>query len=140
MTDPSHLRIGDHVPMLLCNDTQKSIRFYRDILGFEVIDRMDDVGNTGWASLQRGPNRIMLASPSYLKSPGTKADGSLDSDVLHYFHCDDVVGIRAHLVASGIDVSNLFVRFYGKKEIEFRDPDGRVLIFGEDTTEEPTPE
>ncbi|MYD43408.1 MAG: VOC family protein, partial [Gammaproteobacteria bacterium] len=49
--------------MLICNDTQVSIRFYCDVLGFEIIDRMDDVGLTGWASLQRGANRIMLSSP-----------------------------------------------------------------------------
>ena len=140
MSDSGTLKIGDHVPMLICNDVQKSLAFYRDLLGFEVVDRMDDVGLTGWASLDRGSNKLMLSSPSYIKAPKTKADGSLDSDVVHYFHCQDVIGIRQHLISGGIDVSEFFVRFYGKKEIELLDPDGRTLIFGEDTDEEPTPE
>lgn len=126
--------------MLLCRDVQKSIEFYRDLLGFEVVDRMDDVGRTGWASLTRGANRVMLSSPSYLPIPEPNADGKLDSDVVHYFHCEDVVGIREHLVNADVDVSPFFVRFYQKKEIEFFDPDGRMLIFGEDTDEPPTPE
>lgn len=82
----------------------------------------------------------MLTSASYLKAPQQNADGTLDSDVIHYFHCEDVVGIRAHLERAGISVSDFYVRFYGKKEIEFPDPDGRLLIFGEDTDEDPTPE
>lgn len=140
MAEASKLRIGEHVPMLVCADVQVSIRFYRDLLGFEVADRMDDVGLTGWASLTRGRSRIMLTSASYLKAPKKNLDGSLDSDVIHYFHCEDVVGIREHLENAGISVSDFYVRFYGKKEIEFPDPDGRLLIFGEDTDEEPTPE
>ena len=140
MSDGQRLRIGEHVPMLVCADVQASIRFYRDILGFEIADRMDDVGLTGWASLTRGPNRIMLTSASYLKAPEKNTDGSLHSDVIHYFHCEDVVGIHTHLKNAGVSVSEFFVRFYQKKEIEFRDPDGRLLIFGEDTDEEPTPE
>lgn len=126
------------MPMLVCNDVQVSIAFYRDVLGFEVIDRMDDVGLTGWASLERGANRLMLSSPSYWEPPEKNADGELASDVMHYFHCLDVAGIREHLLAADVEVSEFFVRFYGKKEIEFRDPDGRLLIFGEDTDEEPT--
>ena len=126
--------------MLVCTDVQASIKFYCDLLGFEVADRMDDVGLTGWASLTRGTNRIMLTSASYLKAPEKNEDGSLDSDVIHYFHCEDVVGIHSHLKNAGISVSDFYVRFYRKKEIEFFDPDGRLLIFGEDTEEEPTPE
>ena len=140
MSEGQRLRIGEHVPMLVCGDVQASIRFYRDILGFQIADRMDDVGLTGWASLTRGSNRIMLTSASYLKTPEKNDDGGLDSDVIHYFHCEDVAGIRTHLQNAGVKVSDFYVRFYEKKEIEFRDPDGRLLIFGEDTDEEPTPE
>ena len=140
MADASRLRIGEHVPMLVCADVQASIQFYRDILGFRIADRMDDVGLTGWASLTRGRNRIMLTSASYLPAPKKNTDGRLDSDVIHYFHCEDVIDIRTHLQNAGVSVSEFFVRFYGKKEIEFLDPDGRMLIFSEDTDEEPTPE
>lgn len=126
--------------MLICSDVQRSISFYSDVLGFEVVDRMDDVGLTGWASMRRGSNRLMLASPSYVPMPIRNEEGSLKSDVLHYFHCENLEQIRRHLVAKQVEVSPFVVRFYGKKEIEFRDPDGRTLVFGEDTDDEPTPE
>ena len=45
--------------MLICDDTQESIRFYTEVLGFTVTGRMDDVGKSGWASLNQGAEHAM---------------------------------------------------------------------------------
>lgn len=126
--------------MLVCCDVQQSIAFFQDILGFEILERLDDIGLSGWASLRCGSSRIMLTSASYLKPSTFEQPEKPESDVVHYFHCDDVVKLRKHLVSRNVNVSDYFVRFYGKKEIELLDPDGRLLIFGSDTDELPTPE
>ena len=42
--------------------------------------------------------------------------------------------------AKGHEVSDLAVRFYGMKEFELLDPDGHVLVFGQETDEPVTPE
>ena len=135
MSSPS---ITELVPMMICKDVQATIKFYQEVLGFEVRDRMDDVGTSGWASLERGAVRLMLASPSYVPTP-KPIEGQL-SEVLFYFYTDDVVGLRAHIVECGHQVSDFAVRFYQMKEIELTDPEGHVLIFGQDTDEPPTPE
>lgn len=137
MTDgPSFTNL---VSMLICNDVQKSIQFYVDVLGFRVTGRMDDVGNTGWASLDNGTISLMLASPSYYSAPQQQGSEPL-TDTLHYFYTDDVVSLKYLIETKGVQVSNCVVRFYGMKEIEVQDPDGRLLIFGQDTDEPPTPE
>ena len=59
----------DMVVMLICDDVQKSIEFYTNVLGFSVTNRMDTVGRTGWASLSNGGTRLMLASPDYIPEP-----------------------------------------------------------------------
>ncbi len=135
MSSPS---ITELVPMMICKDVQATIEFYRDVLGFEVRERMDDVGTSGWASLERGAVRLMLASPSYIPAP-KPLEGQL-SEVLFYFYTDDVVGLRDHIVQRDYPVSDFAVRFYQMKEIELTDPEGHVLIFGQDTDEPPTPE
>lgn len=124
--------------MLICKDVQATIDFYCNVLGFEVRDRMDDVGASGWASLNRGSVGIMLASPTYIPSPHPK-NGQL-SEVLFYFYTEDVVDLRNHIVQKGYPVSDFAVRFYQMKEIELTDPEGHILIFGQDTDEPPTPE
>lgn len=135
MASPS---ITELVPMMICKDVQATIKFYQDILGFEISERMDDVGTSGWASLERGTVRLMLASPSYIPAP-KPVQGQL-SEVLFYFYTEDVVELRKHIVQQGYPVGDFAVRFYQMKEIELTDPEGHVLIFGQDTDEPPTPE
>ncbi|MFQ5630809.1 MAG: VOC family protein [bacterium] len=71
-------------PILICKDVQSSIKFYCDILGFEVEDRMDDVGKTGWAMLKNGEVQLMLGSPHYHPEP-RKTDGKYPQAVYYFY-------------------------------------------------------
>lgn len=129
--------LDDLVPMLICDDVQESIRFYTDALGFKVTDRMDDVGKSGWATLVHLSARLMLASPHHAPEP-LKVDDRYPQ-VVFYFYPEDVVALRESILAKGYKASELAVRFYGMKEFEMVDPSGHVLLFGQETDEEPTP-
>ncbi len=131
-------KLNDLIPILICEDVQKSIDFYCRILDFEVADRMDDVGKTGWACLRNGRVQLMLGSPTYLPEP-KKTDGKYPQAV-YYFYPEDVAALRDSIIAKNEEVSELQVRFYGMKEFEMLDPDGHMLLFGQDTDEAPTPE
>ena len=131
-------KLKDLIPILICEDVQKSITFYCDFLGFEVVDRMDDVGKTGWASLLNGDVQIMLGSASYLPEP-KKTDGKYPQ-VQYYLYPEDVVAMRESILAKNYPVSDLAVWFYGMKEFELTDPDGHMIVFGQETDEPPTPE
>ena len=126
----------DLVPMLICDDTQESIRFYTEVLGFGVSGRMDDVGKTGWASLNQGKTQIMLASPDYFPT-AVKVDGRYPQMVL-YFYPDDVEQLHQSVAENGWESTDLIVRFYGMKEFEVIDPSGHILVFGQETDDEPT--
>jgi len=96
---------------------------------------MDDIGRSGFASIRNGRVQLMLASPTYVPRAAA-TDGRLTS--AHYcFYLDDVVAFRAAASAAGHPVSDLVVRFYGLKECEVVDPDGHVLVFGQETSEPP---
>lgn len=118
------------VPMLICDDTQESIRFYSDVLGFEVTDRMDNVGKSGWAALCLGKTRLMLASPDFLPTP-QKTDGRF-SQAMYYFYPENVEELHTNIQGKGHEVSDLTERFYGMKEFEMVDPSGHVLVFGQE--------
>ena len=126
------------VPMLMCEDTQASIRFYTEVLGFKVEDRMDDVGSSGWAFLGRGRTRIMLASPTDIPA-GVKVGGRFPQS-LYYIYVSDAAALRASIVAKGVTASELTERFYRMREFEIVDPEGHVLVFGEDIDPPPTVE
>jgi len=100
--------------------------------------RMDDIGKSGWASLNHGPVQIMLASPQQAETP-VKVNGRYPQLTL-YFYPQDIVALHASVRAKGYDASDLVVRFYGMKEFETVDPSGHVLVFGEETDDAPNAE
>ena len=129
-------RASGLVPMLICEDVQETLAFYTDVLGFEIRDRMDDVGRSGWASLQSGGARLMLASPTYI--PVAPLVDGRHPQALQYVYVDDVAALHRSVTGAGWPATDLVVRFYGMKEFEATDPAGHVLVFGEDTDEAPT--
>ena len=92
--------LKDMVPMLICDDVQASIRFYTEVFGFNVTDRMDDIGNSGWASLNHGPVQIMLASPSYVPK-AVKVDGRYPQLML-YFYPENIEQLQAAETNKGV--------------------------------------
>ena len=129
-------RASGLVPMLICEDVQETLAFYTDVLGFEVRDRMDDVGRSGWASLQWGGARLMLASPTYI--PVAPLVDGRNPQALHYVYVDDVAALHRSITRAGWPATDLVVRFYGMQEFETTDPAGHVLVFGQDTDAAPT--
>jgi len=124
-------RLDNLVSMLMCDDVPASIAFYADVLGFEVKNRMDEVGKSGWAYLTHGGIDLMLASPTYVPE-SVKVDGRYPQHHL-YFYTPDVAALRSVVVGNGHEATELVQRFYGMLEFEMVDPSGHVLVFGQDT-------
>ena len=67
--DMNKIKFKDYTTMLVCKDVPASVEFYKNILGFEIINKDDDIGKSGWAVLRNGNIDIMLASPAFLPEP-----------------------------------------------------------------------
>jgi len=133
------LGFSSMTPMLVCNDVGESARFYSEVLGFEILSFDNSIGNSGFASLKLDSIHLMLCSPSYYDAPQAK-NGKPLTDTVFYYYTDDVVHLKQQIDAKGVQCTDFKVRFYGLKEIEIQDPDGRILIIGQETNEPPTPE
>ena len=125
------LLLKDMVAMLICDDVQASIQFYTEVLGFTVVDRMDTVGKSGWASLNHGRIQLMLASPDYIPEP-QKSSGRY-SQAMYYFYPEDLDAIHANVRNNGLEATEIVARFYGMREFEMLDPSGHVLVFGQES-------
>ena len=115
-------------------DMPASLRFYRDVLGFEVIetshpgagDRVD------WCYMKLGKADLMLNTayeePERPLAPDkTRTDAHADTCL--YFGCPDVDGAYRHLRAKGIKANEPVVTRYGMKQVYVSDPDGYLLCF-----------
>ena len=120
----------DHV-VLRVADVERAIGFYRDVLGFPVERRLEELG---LVQLRAGESLIDLVD---VDSPlGRAGGGPVDPDARNVDHFALSLGrfdedtIRAHLDREGVDASDTGRR-YGAEgfgpSIYIRDPDGNTV-------------
>ena len=120
-------------PVLAVNNIDDTIRFYRDLLGFECVNQMD-----GWAALQRDQVELMISLPN-AHEPFEKP--TLTGSI--YFNTTDVDALWEQIKDKASVVYPIENFFYGMREFAIRDNNGYILQFGQeiiDPAQIPTPE
>ena len=127
-------------PIVGVSDVDRSVAFYES-LGFATHNTIQWEGRTGWAWLERNEVPLMLNLGHTHDDEGN----TLPIDHAHghrecvlYFGVEDVAGLRDELIGRGHAPSELEVTSYQMKETSVNDPDGYLIIFGENTDEAPT--
>ncbi|HYA63849.1 MAG TPA: VOC family protein [Candidatus Sulfotelmatobacter sp.] len=130
------LDIQGLAPLFQVFDMPASIRFYRDLLGFELIqtskplsEQADDVN---WAMLRLNGTTLMLNTAyehEYRPAAPDPARIAAHADSSLYFGCPDVDRAYRQLLALGIDVKEPVIAPYGMKQLNVTDPDGYHLCF-----------
>jgi catechol 2,3-dioxygenase-like lactoylglutathione lyase family enzyme len=122
--------------LLAVSDTARSIRFYRDVLGFEVRET-SAAAAAPVAEARWGPARIELR----------KGDETLDSTgaprprgaAILFLETDNVAAMREAIIARGGRPSELErVNGIKMRVFQLQDPDGHTLWFGQ-SFQEPEP-
>jgi len=115
-------------------DMPTSIRFYRDVLGFEIVQTTTprDGDQFDWGLLRLNQTEVMLNTPyEEDERPATPDPARITAhrDTCLYFGCPDVDGAYQHLRAHGINVEEPQIAPWGSKQLYLRDPDGYQLCF-----------
>jgi uncharacterized glyoxalase superfamily protein PhnB len=123
-------------PLLQVFDMPNSIRFYRDLLGFQVITTSpvlsDDQDDVNWAMLRKNGSPVMLNTAYEPESrPAAPEPGRFagHSDTCLYFGCPDVDGAYAYLRSRGLEVPEPKIAPYGMKQLYITDPDQYSICF-----------
>jgi glyoxylase I family protein len=128
------VEIKGMTPLLQVFDMATSLKFYCDVLGFEIITTDDNTTapNHNWVWLRLNGTDLMLNTAyEYDERPSSADQRRLAShhDTGLFFAAPNVDAVYAHLRANGIDVKEPKVARYGMKQIYLRDPDGFGLCF-----------
>jgi glyoxylase I family protein len=129
------MEIRGMAPLLAVFDMPASLRFYRDVLGFQVVEtsrpsRADD--QVRWALLRHGGVELMLNSAygDGQRPPAPDpARVAAHRDTALFFGCQDLDAAYTHLRAHGADPEPPFTQGYGMRQLYVRDPDGYTLCF-----------
>lgn len=125
-TAPFQLGKIGHVALYV-SDIERSTRFYRDVLGFQVSDIYeDDMVAGGAVFLRCNPDHHGVAL--FKATEATQAGAGLHHIAFEVPTLDDVVRARAHLRKHDVPID-----FDGRRRagvqiaVEFRDPDNHRL-------------
>jgi glyoxylase I family protein len=127
-----HLESG--IPLFFVYDVPTAVAFYRDILGFEIINTSKPFSEAkddfGWCLMRLGPVELMLnnAYEDNIRPPAPDPDRiRAHADIILYMMCRELDAAYALLCAAGIDANPPKVAYYGLRQVNFKDPDGYGL-------------
>jgi glyoxylase I family protein len=118
--------------LLQVYDMPASLRFYRDVLGFEVIQSSQPGDQADWIWLRLEGAELMLNTAYEAHDRPATPDPSRatsHADTGLFFDCPDVDAAYRHLRSHGVEVNPPKIAPYGMKQLYVRDPDGYSLCF-----------
>ena len=119
-------------PLLHVYDMPTAVRFYRELLGFELVNASNDGEEFDWCLLARSGAEIMLNTMYEAEHRPSQQDArrtAAHSDTGLYFACRELDSAYEHLRANGLRVDPPRVAPYGMRQLYFSDPDGYVICF-----------
>jgi len=119
-------KLTELVPMLETDDMEETIHFYTTVLGFTVVEILDDEDEKPvWVSLMHGLVEIMFKIPNAVMSYGQiLLTGNL------YMHASDPDAVWLQVKDAATVVYPLQNFPYGMREFAIQDNNGYVLTFG----------
>lgn len=136
VTSPTGIEVQGLAPLLGVFDMPRSIRFYRDVLGFKIAGSSgplsDDPDDVNWVMLRLNGTTVMLNTaydPDDVPDQPEAGRWSGHQDTCLYFGCPDVEAAYAFLLSRGLELEPPKVAWYGMKQLYLKDPDGFSLCF-----------
>ena len=119
-------------PNLMVEDVQKTLSFYRDVLGFEVTMTLPDSAPFDFAIVRRDGVELMFQSRASLSENVPALTGSpIGASQTLYIEVTDLQDLYEQLHDRVEFVVDLHTTFYGTQEFYFRDINGYILSFSE---------
>jgi len=139
-TNPSQkekpMKFNKITPNLVVADMEKSLKFYRDVLGFSVSQTVPDKAPFIFAWMKRVDADIFLNAnmPPQPGEPDLYAGKPVGGGTLSlYLVMEGIDDLYAKVQQEKVPiVVKMHKQFYGMKEFAVHDPDGYLLIFAEE--------
>jgi uncharacterized glyoxalase superfamily protein PhnB len=120
-------------PNLVVADMERSVAFYRDVIGLEVIRTVPDQAPFDFAWMQRGGVDVFLnAIEAVRKESPALAERPLGGSLTLYFVVEGVDALFASIRDRATVVMTPTTQPYGMREFAVKDPDGYYLTFAQE--------
>lgn len=126
------LTIQGMAPLLHVFDMPTSLNFYRDKIGFEVVQTSGQDDNAGWVMLKLNDVVLMLNTQyedEFRPKDSDPVRKEHHEDTILYFGCPDVQAAYKYFLSKGLEVKPPYKTGYGYNSVDLTDPDGFLLCF-----------
>jgi glyoxylase I family protein len=128
------IHVEGMTPLLEVFDIATSLRFYREVLGFQIVttDANTKAPDHDWVWLRLQDVDLMLNTAyEYEQRPAAPDPKRVAAhhDTCLYFGAPDVEAVYADLRQKGLNLKSPKVAPYGMKQLYLTDPDGYNLCF-----------
>jgi catechol 2,3-dioxygenase-like lactoylglutathione lyase family enzyme len=125
------MTFADVTPNLVVSSIDRSLAFYRDVLGFAPVTTVPDQAPYAFAWLQRDTVNVFLNSEAAAEMKTAAGTGMLFITLEAPDRDAGVDGLFASVKDRAPVVMPLTDQFYGMREFSIKDPDGYVLTFAQ---------
>jgi len=115
-------------PNLKVESIDNSLKFYRDILGFEIV-MANPEKDPIWVMLKRGSAEIMLQQSDSIDEDYPMLKGKRSGALTFYVMTESAPQLYEKIHLSAEVVKPLALSFYGRNEFAVKDPDGFIFTF-----------
>ena len=122
------------VPNILVANVDRSLTFYRDVLGFSPIMTNPPQPPLMWAMIRRDSATLMLQDRSLLEEIPQLKDRPIGGSLTFYSHVGGLKELYDSFDGKVAIVMPWKTTFYGMNEFGIQDPDGYVHVFAEQAT------
>ncbi|OLT55326.1 hypothetical protein BJF88_06770 [Cellulosimicrobium sp. CUA-896] len=119
-------------PIITVSDVERSLGFYRDLLRGTVEYAFPDDGPPVYVSVHVGTSPLGI---------GLDAGATFDGSTTLWVYVDDCDRAVEHLAAAGVTVVEPPTdQPWGERVARVRDPDGHLVVLGQEAAPDPEPE
>jgi glyoxylase I family protein len=119
-------QIESLTPLIQVFNIRRSLAFYREVMGFEVVCDSGDGDDSSWVWIRRNGFDLML-NDQY--EPGSEPDSPPSErvrwheDTCLYLGCRELDAAHEHLQSNGVPAEPPITAPYGMRQLYFKDPD-----------------
>lgn len=119
-------------PNLMVDDVNRTIDFYRNVLGFELVASVPEEGTLNWGMVKCGNVELMFQSWSSLGNDLPQLKIAMPpGPVIFYVDVESVQILRQRIEGTATLLKQIQVTFYGTREFTIQDCNGFILTFAE---------
>ena len=125
------MTFADVTPNLVVSDLDRSLAFYRDVLGFGLVTTVPEQAPFVFAWVQRDAVSVFLNSETSAKMKAVAGTNMLFITLNAPDRASGIDGLFETIKDRAPVIMPLTDQFYGMREFTIKDPDGHIVIFAQ---------